>query len=163
MERRGKHLCKWGIVRKRCFQWGPPRGYITRNNWRSRLRPWSKMTEKRWQRDSWQLRQRTGLRVPELAVHRRIKIVQLRVESQAVKRRHSVCYSPATSEVCNSVRLLTVPELKPLSRKRIVENVIDSGHWCLQQWTVRRLEVPVAATCVYKVSINPISQTVPRL
>jgi hypothetical protein len=48
------------------------------------------MIKKRLQRDSWQLQQRIGLRVPELADGGGIEIIQLRLKSQSVKRRLSV-------------------------------------------------------------------------
>jgi hypothetical protein len=50
----------------------------------------SRMIEKRWHRDSWQLQQNIELRVPELADDGGIEIVQLRLESQRVKRRLNV-------------------------------------------------------------------------
>jgi hypothetical protein len=50
---------------------GSTRGYITRipGQLTAETRQ-SKIIEKRWQRDSWQLQQRIGLRVPELVVGR---------------------------------------------------------------------------------------------
>jgi hypothetical protein len=49
------------------------------------------MIEKRWQWDSWQLQQKTGLKVLELADDGGIKSVQLRVESLAVERSFYMC------------------------------------------------------------------------
>jgi hypothetical protein len=49
--------------------------------WGSLLSLQSKMIEKRWHRESWQLQQRTGLRVPELAVGRWWRNLDISVES----------------------------------------------------------------------------------
>jgi hypothetical protein len=49
-------------------------------------------TEKRCQGDSWQLQQRIGLRVPELADDGGVERVQWRVGSPAVKRRLHVWF-----------------------------------------------------------------------
>jgi hypothetical protein len=51
--------------------------------------------------------------------------VQLRVESLAVKRSLYVYCSTVIFEMCDSVRLLRVPVLKSVTRKRIVEIVIN--------------------------------------
>jgi hypothetical protein len=57
----------------------------------------SKILRRDGNENSWQLQQRTGLRVPELAVGRDdggIERAQLRVQSPAVKRGHYMCLVP---------------------------------------------------------------------
>jgi hypothetical protein len=59
------------------------------------------MIEERWQRGSWQLQQRIGLGVPELADDGVVERVQLRVQGLAVKRRLYVCCSTVIFGVCS--------------------------------------------------------------
>jgi hypothetical protein len=85
-----------GIVRKLCFLLGLPRSSIT-----GRTEGVCKVVEKRWQ-----LEQRIGVRVPEVADDGGVERVELRVESPAVKRSVYVCYRSGIFGVCDSLRLL---------------------------------------------------------
>jgi hypothetical protein len=52
-------------------------------------------------------------------------IVQFGDEGQTMKRRFYMFCSTAIFGMCDSVRLVMVPVLKSIARKRIVETVID--------------------------------------
>jgi hypothetical protein len=88
-------VSKQRIGCKRCFIYGPCKVVILREsveNWSRELSS-ANIIEKIWQQDTCQLYKRIGLRVPELTDDERVKRVQLRVESPAVKRSLYMCRS----------------------------------------------------------------------
>jgi hypothetical protein len=75
----------------------------------------AKISEKRWQ-----LQQKIGLRVPQLADDGAVERVQMRVESPEVK-----CCSTVVFGMCSYSEIVIVPVLKSVTRKRLAENIRD--------------------------------------